>query len=195
MSDLSYEAALAEAERLARLSDDALIEQLGLRVADAEHNPGGKQRAQSFSAPFAHTAEDLLSTEDLRKLGRRWWGKLQREIMAIICDKNREEMSKITGGKTIPQIAASLATAGVVAVVAAPPAWIIVATSLVAAKIAETGIDAMCELWSERLSWRSSVLPWCGGPKDGVEDADEAADACDDGELFRSAACDELGVV
>jgi len=148
MTDPGYREALEAAERLTRLSDDALYEQLGLRIEDAEH-PGGEERKQKYSADFAHAAEDMLSTEDLRRIGRRWWEKLEPELLRMVCTRS-EEMGKITGGKTVPQIAASLATAGVVATLA-PPAWIIVATSILAAKIAETGLDAVCEVWQESV--------------------------------------------
>src|SRR3954471_13616730 len=48
---------------------------------------------------------------------------------------------------------------------------------------------------AERPSFGSSVFPWGTGPEDGVEDAEEAAHAGDDGDLFGAAAGDELLVV
>src|SRR4051794_14552300 len=48
---------------------------------------------------------------------------------------------------------------------------------------------------AERPSFGSSVFPWGTGPEDGVEDAEEAAHAGDDGNLFGAAAGDELLVV
>lgn len=52
-------------------------------------------------------------------------------------------------GKTIPQIAASLAAAGLVSTLA-PPAWVIVATSILAAKIFESGLDASARCGANR---------------------------------------------
>ena len=69
--------------------------------------------------------------------------------MNLVCTNNAE-MKQITSGKTIPQIAASLSTAGLVSMLA-PPAWVIVATSILAAKIFESGLDAMCEVWHESV--------------------------------------------
>ena len=72
------------------------------------------------------------------------------ELMKLVCDPNNAEMSQITSGKTIPQAAAALATAAIVSALA-PPAWIVVATSILAAKIAQTGLEAVCEVWRESL--------------------------------------------
>jgi hypothetical protein len=113
-------------------------------------NVGGYKRSQEYSAEFAQDVEDMLSMEDLRNIGRRWWKKLEPELMNLLCDQNNEDLRKITSGKTIPQIAASLATAAVISAFA-PPAWIIVATSILAAKIVETGLDSLCEVWRESL--------------------------------------------
>ena len=48
---------------------------------------------------------------------------------------------------------------------------------------------------AERPCWRSSGAPWRSGPDDGVEHAEEASHAGDDGDHFRPAARGELPVV
>lgn len=148
MSHTEYQEALREAEKLSARSDDDLFEQLGLRIQDMQ-NPGGYSRSMRYSAEFGQEAADMLSTEDLKKVGRRWWQKLEPQLMNLVCTNNAE-IKQITSGKTIPQIAASLATAGLVSTIA-PPAWVIVASSILAAKIFESGLDAMCEVWHESL--------------------------------------------
>jgi hypothetical protein len=95
MNDPQYQEALEEARRLTSLSDEALLEQLGLRVQDVEH-PGGEERAQQYSADFTQAAEEMLSTEDLKKIGRRWWAKLEPALMQLVCTQN-EEMGRIAG--------------------------------------------------------------------------------------------------
>lgn len=149
MSTKRYEDAVKVAQELVERSDEMLFEELGLRIKDME-NIGGYERSQRYTADFAQDAEELLSMEDLKKVGQRWWSKIEKELMKLICDPQNEDMKKITGGKTIPQVAASLATAAIVSSLA-PPAWIIVATSIAAAKIAETGLDSLCEVWRESL--------------------------------------------
>ena len=89
-------------------------------------------------------------SDDIKKVGKLWWKKLEPELMNIICDPKNDDLGKITSGKSIPQIAASLATAGIVAAFA-PPAWIIVATTILATKVTETGLDALCETWKASL--------------------------------------------
>ena len=149
MSENLYDEALKEAEILTEASEDELFTELGKRIEDIQ-NIGGYERLQKFTAEFAQDADDMLSVKDLKKIGHRWWNKLEPELMNLVCDQNNEDLSKITSGKTIPQIAASLATAAVISTFAAP-AWIIVATSILAAKIAETGLDSICEVWRESL--------------------------------------------
>jgi len=155
MTDTQYEEAFREAEKLATRSDEDLLEQLGLRIQDIQ-NVGGYSRSMHYSAEFSQEAGDMLSTEDLKKVGRRWWQKLEPQLMNLVCT-NSAEMKQITSGKTVPQIAASLATAGLVSVLA-PPAWVIVATSVLAAKIAESGLDALCEVWHESLDAKAKEV-------------------------------------
>ena len=150
MSNDTYEDALNEAQKLARMNEDALMEQLGLRIKDQEL-PGGEERSQSFSGDFAQNAEDMgLSAAALREFGQRFWKKLEPRIMEMVCDKDNEEMKKLTKGKSIPQVAASLATAAVVTAWAAP-AWVIVIASILALKLTETGQETLCEMWKESL--------------------------------------------
>jgi hypothetical protein len=154
MAGTNYDAALAEATRLDGQSDDQLFEELGLRLQDVM-NPGGYERVQHYSGKFTHAAKDLGFTDDLKEFGRRWWLNLEPEILGFVCNKNDADRDALTKGKTIPQIAASLATAGVVSAFG-PPAWVIVATSIVAAKLADTGVKTVCQMWQEAIKGRSS---------------------------------------
>lgn len=148
----NYDAALVEAERLSELSDDALFEELGLRV-EAKSQPGGEDLVTSFHADFAAQVGDMGKASDLlRKIGRKWWENLEPQLMALLCDPKNSETQKITGNKSIPQLAAGLAVAALAAAVAAPPAWIIVATTILATKVADTGIQAICATWAESLA-------------------------------------------
>lgn len=162
MSATQYEEALREAEKLAVRSDDDLFEQLGLRIQDIQ-NLGGYPRSLRYSAEFAQEAADMLSTEDLKKVGRRWWQKLEPQLMNLVCSDN-PDIKQITSGKSIPQVAASLATAGLISALA-PPAWVIVATSILAAKIAESGLDAVCEVWHESFNAKATRQTGPAAPK------------------------------
>jgi hypothetical protein len=57
-----------------------------------------------------------------------------------------------------PTVAAALATLGLVSALA-PPEWIVVATSILASKIVESGLDAMCEVWHESLDLKAKGQP------------------------------------
>ena len=75
--------------------------------------------------------------------------------MAVICDPKNKDLAEVTGNRSVPQIAAGLATAGIVSALA-PPAWVIVLTTLLATKIVDTGLQALCEVWAEVRQERSS---------------------------------------
>lgn len=151
MSENQYKKALSAAEELIERSDEELYLELGLRIGDIQNIDGYERSKRYSSADFAQPyPKEMLTLDELREVGRRWYKKLEAELMKVICEENNEDMKKITSGKTVPQIAASLATAGVVSLMA-PPAWLIVAVSIIAAKIAKSGIDAVCEVWRKSL--------------------------------------------
>ncbi len=144
----SSKTAEQEAERLLRLSHEQLLEELGRRVLDAEQ-PGGKERSQAFRADLRADADAMGKGSDfLREVGALWWKKLETQLMKILCESDTGDLKSLAGGKSVPALAAGLATAAVTAAIAAPPAWLIVAATLLAAKVAETGVAALCETWS-----------------------------------------------
>ena len=145
-----YNDALKEAERLSKMSDDRLLEELGLRAKDIER-PGGEQRAQYFSGDFAVDAKDQGVGDFLLKAGRHSWADLQPKMMNLICDPNNADVRKLAGNKSIPQVAAGLATAAVAALIAAPPAWVIVAATLIASSLVESGLKGLCQAWAEEI--------------------------------------------
>src|SRR5262249_38085635 len=97
-------------EKLMNKSEEALFEELGLRSEDRK-NVGGYARAQAFAGTFPQDGEDQLGMDDLRKIGRKFWSKLEPQLIELICTNN-PELGKITGGKSLAQVASSLATAG-----------------------------------------------------------------------------------
>lgn len=144
-----YNSAVAEAEKLARLNDDALFEELGLRIEDA-NLPGGDTRSQGYSGQFRGPVSDLgKGSEVFKKIGSKFWKNIEPQIMGLICDPKNEDLQKLTNNRSIPQLAAGLATAGVLSVVVAPPAWVIVIATILATRIAEAGLAAVCETWAE----------------------------------------------
>lgn len=146
MSD--YNDALEAATKLSDLSDEELYKQLGIRVAAANEDEQAPI-AQNYDGDFAALVPDMGATDFLRKLGAKWWANLEPKLMAMVCDPANDDLKKLTSNRSIPHVAAGLATAGVMAIAAAPPAWIIVATTILATKLAESGQEALCQVWSE----------------------------------------------
>ncbi len=150
MSTTDYAGAEKAAQALSKRDEDSLLYELGKRMEDVK-TPGGEQRKLEYQAAFTD-ASATQSKEFLEEVGRRWYKNIETELMKFLCDKKNADRDSLTSGKSIPQIAASLATAGLVALIAAPPAWVIVATTIVAQKITSTGIDAWCKVYYERQS-------------------------------------------
>lgn len=148
MTDKNYDAALHAAEALNEYDSDALLRELGKRIED-KTQPGGEERSQRFTADYVD-ASKTQSWEFLEEVGRRWYKNAEAELMKFLCAKDSPERSQLTSGKTIPQVAASLATAGLLAALAAPPGWVIVATTILAQKLAETGLNALCQTYYEK---------------------------------------------
>lgn len=144
----TYEEALKEATRLSELDHEALFHELGVRIEDAKR-AGGEGRVQAFSGEFL-APDKSMSWSVLAVVGRRWWEALEPKLMALVCDSKNKDMQRITASRSIPQVAAGLVGAGVMAL--APPAWAIVAATVLAGMIVDSGLQAVCTTWGERAS-------------------------------------------
>jgi hypothetical protein len=153
MTDTKYQEAERAAERLSELDDETMFETLGIRIEDVK-NKGGWQRVQMYDAAFEQNASDLLSMKDVREIGHRWWRNLEPEIMKLICDTDNADMKKIASGKTIPQVAAGLATAAVVSALAPPPGLLLQPQS--------SPRKWLSQGWMRRA--RSGARTWIGAP-------------------------------
>jgi hypothetical protein len=143
--DKMFEEALEQAMRLSDLSDDALFHELGLRVEDIKR-PGGEERQQHYSGEFL-ASDPTMGTSALSEIGRRWWGNLEPQLMQLVCDPNNQEIKQLTGNKSIPPLSAGLAISVLAALAA--PSVVIVVSSILALKISEAGLKAVCETWAE----------------------------------------------
>jgi hypothetical protein len=138
--------ALNEAERLVQLSDEDLFHELGLRIEDS-NLPGGEERKKYYSGEFV-AADRTMGTGILADIGHRWWRNLEPQLMQLICDPNNREIEQLTGNQSIPALAAGLAVSALSGIAA--PAVVIVISSIVALKISEAGLKAVCEIWAEQ---------------------------------------------
>jgi hypothetical protein len=144
----THKEALKEAMRLSELDHEALFHELGVRIEDAKR-PGGEGRMQAFSGEFL-APDKTMSWSVLAVVGRRWWEAFEPQLMALVCDSKNEDMQRITASRSIPEVAAGLVGAGVMAL--APPAWAIVAATVLAGMIVDSGLQAICTTWGERAS-------------------------------------------
>jgi hypothetical protein len=151
--ETTHDEALTEATRLSELGREALFHELGVRIEDAKRQ-GGEGRMQAFSGEFL-APDRSMSSSTLIVIGRRWWEDFEPRLMALVCDSKNKDMQKITANRSIPQVAAGLVGAGVTAL--APPAWAIVAATILAAMIVESGLQAICTTWAERTSSKSKT--------------------------------------
>lgn len=160
MPDNDYAAAVEAAEKLKKLDDDTLIEELGLRV-EAEKQPGGKELVSNFDGDFDDFSD--FSPEAgpgfFRYVGRATLIRLEDDLMKFICSKDDADRNKLLSGKSIPELAATLALTGLVALVAAPPAWAIVVTTIVARRITLATVDSLCGEYAKRKSARTQSSP------------------------------------
>lgn len=134
-----------EVQRLSTEPDETLFEELGLRAQDI-FNVGGFQRSLKPSANFQEAAPDMSIGSSLAEFGRRFWRKLEPQLIDLVCDADNEDRKKILGGRNAADIAAVLVTGGIMSAVA-PPAWVVVLAAILAKKIANSGLDALCEQW------------------------------------------------
>jgi hypothetical protein len=134
---------------------DGLLLALAARAQAAEE--GVAQEALQMWAPppeaFASDAEAGPEyTEKMIALGQRWWDKFEPEIYELLCNRSSEEHHEL--------VAALLEGAKVLALTLAPtlvaqtyalPAVAMVLATLVAKRVAETGLEAVCEIWAESM--------------------------------------------
>jgi hypothetical protein len=132
---------------------DGLMLTLAARVKAAEEGQA-QDELQMWAPPEeAFMTEEEAGpeiTEKLKAFGQKWWNRLEPRLYDLLCDRSNpqhdELLSALTEGAKM--LAVTLAPA-LVAQVAALPAVAIVIATMVGKKIADTGLDAMCELWNE----------------------------------------------
>jgi hypothetical protein len=117
----------------------------------------GDERKELFPAEFL--AADTKMSEIFAYGNRpQLVERLRTTAGALAVRANNPDVQRITGGRSVPQIAAGLAVAGVAALTA-PPAWLIVATTLVATKISTSGLRAVCKTLQDRKSQAAATSP------------------------------------
>jgi len=87
----------------------------------------------------------------VKAIGEKWWLKLEPKLYNLLCDKSNPEHDDLMDalGKAPKELAILLAPALVASVAGAVPAVVVVIATIAAKKVAEAGLEAMCEIWAE----------------------------------------------
>jgi hypothetical protein len=91
-------------------------------------------------------------TSKMVEFGERWWARLEPELHDLLCNRDNEQHSELMDALLLGarMLAVALAPALVTQVSALPAVAIVVAT-IAAQIVAETGLDAACEIWTESM--------------------------------------------
>jgi hypothetical protein len=103
--------------------------------------------AEAFPAE-AEAGPEIL--ERMKALAERWWDKLEPQLYDLLCNEANPQHQQLMRalGQGAQALAVALAPA-LVAKVSALPAVAIVIATMVGKRIADTGLEAVCEIWSE----------------------------------------------
>lgn len=145
---------------------DGLMLTLAARI-QADDMGAALVELQMWDPPEVAFATDTEAgpewTTKMVAFGQEWWDKLEPKLYDVLCNKNNDQhdelMTALQDG--VKMLAAALAPT-LVAQVAALPAIAIVVATIAAKKIAESGLEAACQLWSESIADQAqsdSVLP------------------------------------
>jgi len=151
MSDID-QMALHAVKQLLQSDEDQLYEELAIRNKAILKDPS---LAGSFSPEASYDAALVGPMDDLRKFGRIFFSRLNRDCYGLVCGseqvntQEREKVVKAFGlGKT--EVAAAIA-AIMVAHFAMAPAIAAVVGALIVKLFFRNAQEAMCEVWKQKL--------------------------------------------
>ena len=90
-------------------------------------------------------------TAVIKKLSEKWWVQFEPKIYDLLCNRENPEHDKFMDalGGSAKEVAILLAPSLVASLAGALPAVVVVVATIAAKKIADAGLVAMCEVWSE----------------------------------------------
>jgi len=131
------------------------INQQAVETAEKNNDEKQLEKAKQYDTVFSAEETEMGVLDDLKDFGQRWWVKLEPDIYDLLCNKKNPDHDKFMeslkeGAKTL---AVALAPVLVTQVAALPAVAIVVAT-IAAKKIADSGLEVVCEIWKESLEER-----------------------------------------
>jgi hypothetical protein len=153
---MSEEAAVRDAvEKMWQAEDlDPLYESLAIRAEAADKGVALDQledyNVRDRELPKIEQEGSIISTELVKEIGRRWWEKFEPKIYDLLCNKENPEHDKFVNalGGSAKELAILLAPSLLASLAGAVPAVVVVVATIAAKRIAESGLEAMCEVWA-----------------------------------------------
>lgn len=142
-------------DRMWQADDDSLYGSLAVRAEAAEKGMALGQLDQpdvrDRELPKLEDEGGPLDMEKAREIGKRWWAKFEPKIYDLLCNKKNPEHDKFVDalGGSAKELAVLLAPSLVASLAGALPAVVVVVATIAAKKIADAGLEAMCEVWAE----------------------------------------------
>lgn len=101
--------------------------------------------------PLAVEEEGGDITALIKKISEKWWEKFEPKIYDLLCNKQNPEHDKFLTalGGSFKELAVLLVPSLIASVAGALPAVVVVVATIAAKKIAESGLEAVCEAWGE----------------------------------------------
>lgn len=155
------EAAKSAVSQLLSYDEDRLLEELGKRTQINKTNP----EIMGSYMPPEETMEhmDVGASELLKKFGLKFFDNFGQQLYKILCDESpehTEERNKLSAALKISQTdVATTLTAIIVAVfppTAIPAAVAVVLAALITKLFYDPAQKAICQVWSEELTKKSS---------------------------------------
>jgi hypothetical protein len=151
MSELDQMARHA-VEQLLQSDEDQLFEELAIRNKAILKDPG---LAGSFSPKASYDAALMGPMDDLRKFGRIFFSRLNRDCYNLVCGGEQldsQEREKVANAFGVGKTEVAAAIAGImVAHFAIAPAIAAVVAALIVKLFFRNAHGAMCEVWKQKL--------------------------------------------
>ena len=129
---------------------------INLKTVERAQDSGNRevlQEAQVWDAQFKpeDTGMGPGALELLKDFGQTWWVKFEPKIYDLLCNRKNPEHEKFMDalGGSAKELAMVLAPSLVASLAGALPAVVVVVATIAAKKIADSGLEAMCEVWAE----------------------------------------------
>jgi hypothetical protein len=127
------------------------INQMAVEKAKESGDAQVLEKAQQYDARFAPEDTGMGALDVLKDVGQTWWVKFEPKIYDLVCNKKNPEHDKFLDavGGSAKQLAMLLAPSLLASMAGAVPAVVVVVATIAAKKIADSGLEAMCEVWAE----------------------------------------------